>query len=261
MAMERRQFIKTGVVAGAFGVHTPLHAQEARAFYEIRTYELRNDLEPARIQAFFGERILPAARAGGFGPIGVFTPEAGLINPSLVVVMSYAAAGDGVDLRRRALANADLDRVWREFETGGALPYVRYDASCYHAFAAHPRVELPQTSAARAPRIFEWRIYESRDQYSLQNKIDMFNREEIRIFRKVGMAPVLFGEAVYGTRLPHLTYMVGFDDMGARMKAWDTFRADPDWVKIRDLPGWSNADAVSTTRTIFLRPTAFSDIR
>ena len=74
-------------------------------------------------------------------------------------------------------------------------------------------------------------------------------------------APVFFGEAVAGARLPHLTYLAGFDNMAAREKAWDTFRTNPDWARVRNKPGWTDPEAVSNIHAAFLRPTAYSQIR
>ena len=46
---------------------------------------------------------------------------------------------------------------------------------------------------------------------------------EIALFRKMGLSPVFFGEALVGSKLPNLTYRVGFDDADAQQTAWDTF--------------------------------------
>ena len=48
----------------------------------------------------------------------------------------------------------------------------------------------------------------------------MFDEGEIAIFRKVGMIPVFFGEALAGGNLPQLTYLLAYDDMAARDKSW-----------------------------------------
>ena len=46
-----------------------------------------------------------------------------------------------------------------------------------------------------------------------QKKIEMFNTGgELALFREVGMDPVFFGEALLGTRVPNLTYMLGGRD-------------------------------------------------
>jgi L-alanine-DL-glutamate epimerase-like enolase superfamily enzyme len=75
------------------------------------------------------------------------------------------------------------------------------------------------------------------------------------------MAPVFFGENVFGTRLPSLTYMVAFDDMAARMKAWDTFRTHPEWQRMSRDPRWNVEGAVTVAHTAFLNPVPFSPIR
>jgi hypothetical protein len=55
--------------------------------------------------------------------------------------------------------------------------------------------------------------------------------------------------------------MVGFDNMAARDKAGDSFRANPDWVRVRVKPGWTDAEVVSNSHISFLRPTSYSQIR
>ena len=83
---------------------------------------------------------------------------------------------------------------------------------------------------------------------------------EIAIFRRVGIAPVFFARDLVSTTLPSLTYMVVFPDMAAREKAWAAFRDDAEWVKLRSMPGLSNADIVSNIRSVLLRPAPYSQI-
>lgn len=263
--MDRRDFVKTGLASaatlGAAGVEAAPAQQQGRRWYELRTYELRNDIEPARIQSYFETAYLPALRRQGVGPVGVFTPEFGMPSPALVVLLEFPSAEAFATLAGRLAADAAFRGAWREFESGKGQPYVRYDSVLLHAFPSHPRVETLPDDAARPPRLLELRTYEAPNAFGLGSKVEMFDREEIAIFRKVGFSPVFFGEAVAGARLPHLTYMIAFPDMAARMKAWDAFRADPDWARIRNLPGWANPETVSAQRVSFLRPTAFSQIR
>jgi hypothetical protein len=155
----------------------------------------------------------------------------------------------------------EFAKAWQAFETGNELPYVRYESVILKAFDSHPKTELPPTEEKRPPRIFELRTYESRNAFSIRNKVDMFNQEEIKIFRDSGFATVFFGEGVIGARLPSLTYLVGFDNMAARDKAWGTFAASADWARVKTKPGWTDAEAVSNIHASFLRPTGYSQIR
>jgi hypothetical protein len=89
----------------------------------------------------------------------------------------------------------------------------------------------------------------------------MFGDGEIAIFRRCGMLPVFFGQTVIGRDLPNLTYMLAFDDLAARDKAWGAFGKDSDWQKLRATPGLSDAEIVSNISNAILRPLAFSPIR
>ncbi len=260
--MNRRKLIQTGLAAGIIRMTEPAieAAAEAPHVYELRTYELRNDLQPARLQEFFQNQMLPALKRAGAGPVGGFNVISGMQGPALLVLIEYASLADMQAVTDRLAADKELARARQSFEAG-ELPYVRYDAALFRAFEGHPKLEIPPTDEKRPARVFELRRYESRSTVTLRNKIDMFNQEEIRIFRDCGFAPVFFGEAIAGQRLPHLTYLVGFDNMAAREKAWDTFRANPDWARVRTRPGWTDPEAVSTITAAFLRPTAWSRIR
>jgi hypothetical protein len=89
----------------------------------------------------------------------------------------------------------------------------------------------------------------------------MFGEGEVAAFRRSGLQPVFFGEALVGSSLPRLTYMVAYDGMAGREKAWAAFGADPEWQKLRAMPGYSDAEIVCNISNAILRPAAGSDIR
>jgi hypothetical protein len=124
-----------------------------------------------------------------------------------------------------------------------------------------PHVELPPTDGKRAARIFELRTYESPNEKTLARKIKMFDDAEIGIFRRNAMLPVFFGQTIVGANQPNLTYMLAFDDLAAREKAWSAFGKDPDWQKLRATPGLSDAEIVSNITNAIIKPLAFSPIR
>jgi len=89
----------------------------------------------------------------------------------------------------------------------------------------------------------------------------MFNKGESAIFKKLGMQPVFFGEMIAGPKLPNLVYMLSYEDLAARDKAWRAFGSDPDWQKMRATPGWADAEIVSNITNFIVSPLAFSEIR
>jgi hypothetical protein len=140
-------------------------------------------------------------------------------------------------------------------------PYVRRESSLFHAFETVPRVETPSGPQAAASRVFELRVYESHNEAAGLKKIEMFEKAgEIAIFRRVGLHPVFFGRNVVGPGIPALTYMLVFADGAAREKAWGAFRDDPDWLKLRAAPGYSNAEILTNIGSLLLRPTPYSQI-
>jgi hypothetical protein len=259
--MNRRNILKTGLVAGLTGATklTTNAAAEGNHYYELRTYQLRNDLNIKRLHDYFQNHFLPMAKRQEIGPVGCFTVASGQYTPSLILFLDYKSLGDMQAATTRMENDKDFMKAWQEFEATAEMPYVRYESVLLKAFDGHLKPEIPAPN--KAPRLFELRTYESRNHFSLKAKLDMFNKEEIKIFRDSGFAPIFFGEGVIGPRQPLLTYMVAFDDMAAREKAWATFVNSEAFKKIRVMPGWTDPEAVSNIYGSFLRPTAYSQIK
>jgi hypothetical protein len=55
----------------------------------------------------------------------------------------------------------------------------------------------------------------------------------MRLFHAHGIEPLFLTTTRVGPKMPNVTYLIPWDSLGAREKAWDTFNADPDWVKAR----------------------------
>ena len=58
-----------------------------------------------------------------------------------------------------------------------------------------------------------------------------------------------------------LVYIVSYEDLAARDKAWRAFGADPEWQKLRARPGLSDGEIVSNISNWILSPLGFSPIR
>jgi hypothetical protein len=74
------------------------------------------------------------------------------------------------------------------------------------------------------------------------------------------MHTVFFSRDLVGEGLPSLTYMLAFADAAAREKAWGVFRDDPEWARLRALPGYADAEVVSGITAALLRPADYSQI-
>ncbi len=75
------------------------------------------------------------------------------------------------------------------------------------------------------------------------------------------MMPVFFGETRFGQNIPSLTYMLAFDDLAHRETLWNAFGADPEWNKMKALPGLSDPEIVSNISNTILRPLPYSQVK
>lgn len=272
--MKRRDFVKASAAATAvagLGSSQALAAEGDVAgapqgaspeYYELRLYSFKPGAPTARLDDFLREAAIPAWNRIGSNPIGAFTPGEAGESPSLYVLIPHPS------LEALASASAKL-RADAEFQKAGAsylgLPsadpaWARFESSLMRAFAGMPRIELPPMSVPKAPRVFELRTYESHSEQAAEKKIEMFNRGEIDIMRRVGLGPVFYGQMLIGTRLPNLTYLLSAQDMAAHKAHWNAFGGDAAWKQISAIPEYANSKIVSKITNVFLSPTAYSQI-
>jgi len=259
--MRRRDFLAGACAGGLAGLARTAPAADTappnKEYYELRLYRVDSQARRKRLDEFLGTAAVPAWNRAGVKPVGAFQSEKA-DDHDLHVLLPHKSAESLVTCRARLLAD-------RQYLADGEpflkLPkkdplYERIESSVLLALDAVPKVEVP---SKKDTRLFQLRIYEAHSVERNQKKIEMFNTAgEVAIFRKCGMNPVFFGEALTGTKIPNLTYMIGFDDPDAQKAAWKKFMAHPDWKKISRDPAYR--DTVSRITNIVLRPTAYSQV-
>jgi hypothetical protein len=256
--MNRRKFITT---AAASPLLAPAAASGKNQYYELRYFYQRNGSQPERNNEFFGKSFIPAAKRLGIGPVGFFNPVIGEQSPYLMMLIAYSSIGEVETLLGRLMTDAEFQKGFEKYHRPRDPGYTRSENTLLKAFDVMPTLTLPPGDDKRPPRIFELRTYESNDPSTRRRKIKLFNEGEAAIFQRLGMAPVFFGEALVGRNLPHLTYMLSYDDLAARDKLWKDFGADAEWKKLRSKPENADAEIVSNISNAILRPTAYSEIR
>jgi hypothetical protein len=265
--MKRRQFLTSSLTATAFVAALPTlrtgaaeSSSAAREIYEMRLYHLRRGPMQKRFDDFMRDAAIPALNRAGVATVGVFDVATGPDNPTKYVLLPYASPQVFAETLRVMATDAKV--VESEFHNAAPTdpPYVRIESSLMLAFEGIPKLEVPKQTAEKKPRLFELRIYESHSKKANLKKIEMFNVGEIDIFRRTGLTPVFFGEALVGSKLPNLTYMLVYDDMPAHDANWKTFVGDPEWKKLSTTPGYTDPEIVSNISNVFLRPTGYSQI-
>jgi hypothetical protein len=263
--MTKRTFAKTSLAAAAAGCLSPNQASAATAkekssrdFYELRSYTLKSAKQPM-LEEYLGKAFIPAATRLGLGPVGVFV-EPGTDDKVTVHVLVV-----GKSVAELALLGAHMtdDKQYQKdaspflAATAADPVYERIESFLMHAIEGLPKIEKTDTSK---PRLLNLRMYESHNERAAAKKIEMFNKSELAIFRRVGLNPVFMSETIVGSHMPNLIYMLVFSGEDARKAAWDTFRADAEWLKLKAMPEYADKEIVSHITNKILTPAACSQI-
>jgi len=219
--------------------------------------------QPKRIGEYFANARVPALSRAGISPVGVFEPIAGPPQPSLFSLTPFTSPAAWLGLDATLAADAAFQTAAAPYADATAADpaFVRQETWVLQAFPAFPKIVLPAQTAGKSPRIFELRMYESPSEKAHLKKVEMFEKlGEIAIFKQTGLVPVFFGRMIAGPKMPALVYMLVHDSLAARDKNWSSFAGSPEWAKVRQTPGYSDADIVSNITTWLLRPSAASQI-
>jgi len=275
--MKRREFIKTSVAGSALAGLRPLglsaSAAEARGgnreYYELRVYRLKSGLNQGLLHAYVEKAAIPALNRLGVKPVGVFVQQERTDAPaasevrdanSVFVLRTYPSLDVFAAATARLSADPEYQQAGAEYlNSPKSNPaFDRIESWLMLAFAGLPKLELPAYCREKKPRMFELRTYESHSELKALKKVEMFNAGEIDVMREVGLGPIFYGQALIGSNLPHLTYMVSGENQEEHKKHWGGFGAHATWNKLKNDPQY--ADTVSKITNRFLVPTPYSQI-
>ena len=259
--MKRRSFLRMSLAAGstAAGVAAADEARpKASELYELRAYSLPAAKQPA-LDQYLSKAFLPALKRHGIGPVGAFVEKLEKDQIKLYVLIVHPSADGVASLPARLAADEEHRKAAGDYLTAPATNpvYTRIDSSLLVPIEGMPRLVKPDTSK---PRLLNLRVYESHNERAAGKKIEMFNKGELAIFRRVGLTPVFFGATVVGAAMPNLTYLLVFPDEAGRAAAWSRFRDDAEWQKLRAIPEYADKEIVSRITNKVLTPTPYSQI-
>ncbi|NOT63260.1 MAG: hypothetical protein HOP19_23885, partial [Acidobacteria bacterium] len=149
--MQRRRLLQTGLATTAastlsFGNHITMNhslTADPQRFYELRNYETRNDLQPARLNDFAQKHFLPALARQGITSVGAFRGQTGWTTPGLLLLIEYKSLAEMQSAHEKLRADKDYAQALNDLEGGSQVPYVRYETSVLRAFAGHPLMTIP----------------------------------------------------------------------------------------------------------------------
>lgn len=264
--MTRSTFLKSTVaitgIIGATGVVPDAEGAEpaggtGREYFEIRKYTLKSAEKLAVIEAYLRDAAIPALNRLGVSHVGVFFPEKQEAAPVVYVVLHHASL-DSFSQCSELPDDASVQKAGAAYlgATAEEPVYERIESWLTRGIENMPALKPP----AKGSQTYQLRIYESHGEKAAKKKIEMFNTGELEIFKRCGLNAVFFGETLVGPLMPNLTYMLAFTDGAAKDAAWNSFRGDADWAKLKTTPGFTDKEIVSHITNLVLVPAACSQI-
>ncbi|MCC6366288.1 MAG: NIPSNAP family protein [Bryobacterales bacterium] len=253
--MDRRTFLTamrgltamggTALLAGAATTHKT-------RYYQLDQYLLKNGSQTGRIHAFLkgsmeffsGPRIILD---------GLIAPHM----PQVVVIQGHSSIAEYFEAEAKRKENAAYRAALTAWEAGDEAPYETFSTSLLEATPYSPDI----SGSSKSPRIFELRTYHSPTTRQLAALHERFSGPEIRIFHRVGVHPILYTSTIIGANRPNLTYLIPFDSLEARDKAWTAFGADPEWIKVRKESIDRSGQISSVIQIALYKATDYSPIR
>lgn len=107
--------------------------------------------------------------------------------------------------------------------------------------------------------IYEYRVYETLPGM-LPALHARFRDHTTKIFERHGIKNIGYWTSEVGDFSDKLIYIVAFEDAGQRQRAWESFRNDPEWQKVR-ADSEANGLIVKRVFNTLLSPTDYSPLQ
>jgi hypothetical protein len=256
--INRRLF--TGALAGLAATRTTRAADSDRRtrFYWLETFQLQQGTQPGRMNEWFRNGLIPRLAKIHPGPVIVLEAQIAPHTPQIMLIIGFSSFEEIGSVRSKVMDDESIVAADRKLNEGVQPPFETQTTTLLEAAPYSPEIVAEKRDT---PRLFELRVYHSPRFSQLQALHQRFSGAEIKIFHRSGIHPVLYGSTIIGGNQPNLTYLIPFDSLAAREKAWAAFGADPEWVKVRQESVEKYGQITAVNDIAIYRATAYSPIR
>ena len=246
--MNRRQF--TGALAGLAAAGPARSAASGDShWFLLETFQLRQGDQVTRMHDFL-KACLQSFPKSLAGPKLVLEAVIAPHTPQLLAVIGVT---NFEDIRA---AQATVTKSLTALGAGEPL-FDALNTTILESAAYSPEIDVVK---AEKPRYFELRTYHAPTMAQLIALHQRFAGPEVRVFHRSGIFPLFYTSTLIGANMPNLTYLISFDSLAAREKAWAAFGADPEWIKARNESIDKYGQIVSVSDIAIYRATSYSPI-
>jgi hypothetical protein len=265
--IDRRSFLLKNTPAAALASAAALaghssqaaETQKAAPYVEILTFRLHVGEQTDRLMSWLEKHAVPMLQKHRIGPAGFFTVDVGPHVPAVVEILSYPSLSEMEAAWGKAHADKDWASAVADLESSGP-PFFRLDTVLLRATNFSPPLK-PTPANEPAHKVYELRFYEASTQRQLEFMHGRFAGGEIDVFHKTGIHPIMYADTVFGPNIPNMAYLIPFESEAHREKAWQAFRASPEWAKIAEEWMARSGELARNISNAILVPTGFSALR
>ncbi|MDW8354659.1 MAG: NIPSNAP family protein [Bryobacterales bacterium] len=258
--MDRRSFV--GMLGGlslAAG-QRPEGEERKTRLYLLELFYLKHGTQLGRLHNYLSQAVLPALNQVHAGPKIVLEALVAPHMPQVAMLLGFQSVAEMWQVRAKLQEDEALKKAFETWQEGPEPPFEQQHNILLEAAAYSPEV-VPLDPPPKTPRIFELRVYHSPTWRQLKALHERFEGPEIKIFHRVGVHPILYTSTVIGPNMPNLTYLIPFEDLAAREKAWSAFAADPEWIKVRQESIERHGQIASVIQIALYRAAPYSPVR
>ena len=247
-------------VTGIFllgAIATSLRAAAPESVYELRIYTTPPG-KMAELQARFREHTTKLFERHGMANVGYWLPADAAEGNKLYYVLRHASREAATVSWRAFNADPEWQAVRQASEANGPL-VVQVDS----IFLAPADYSPATAERSGGPHVFELRTYTTNDG-KLEALDARFRGHTIALFARQGMTSLFYwhptdaGKGAGRT----LIYLLAHANPDAAAKSWAAFRADPEWIKVRDESEQGGKLLVPDgAKSVMLAPTDFSGLK
>jgi hypothetical protein len=250
---------------GGLGMFSPAQTSAGSAatktrFYVLDQMFLKNGSQLPRLHEFTSKTLLPVLNEVHSGPKLYLESVVAPHMPQFAAIYGFDSLEHLWSTYRKVHEHAELRKQFDAFERASEPPFEHQTSTLLEA-ADYSTDVTPLSPPPEKPRIFELRVYHSPTTWQLTALHERFKNQEIKIFRRVGVHPILYGSTIFGSNVPNLTYLTPFDSLGARERAWNAFGADPEWRKVSRESAEKNGQISIVYQIALYRAAPYSPIR
>ena len=230
-------------------------------FYVLETFFLQQGAQVPRMHDYFSKVAIPGLeRAQHTGRVIYLESLIAPHMPQMVAIYGFRTLDELWSVHTRTIQDPETAKAYEQWEAAADPPFEQSSSVLLQAAEYSPEIVKP-AEPPKTSRIFELRVYHSPTRRQLKALHERFAGPEIQIFHRVGIHPILYSSTVIGPNMPNLTYLIPFESLAAREKAWEAFGADPDWVQVRKESVEKYGQITSVIQISLYRATAYSPVR